>query len=41
MSHRGRFEGFIGEIPVYNVAVQVMQRDFFVFELDGAGLRGL
>src|SRR5205814_4546290 len=22
--HRGRFQGFIGEVPVYNVAVQVM-----------------
>jgi Icc-related predicted phosphoesterase len=37
--HRGRFEGFIGEVPVFNVAVPVMRRDFFVFELDGAGLK--
>jgi Icc-related predicted phosphoesterase len=37
--HRGRFEGFIGEVPVYNVAVPVMRRDFFVFELDGAVLK--
>jgi Icc-related predicted phosphoesterase len=37
--HLGRFEGFIGDVPVFNVAVQVMRRDFFVFELDGAGLR--
>jgi uncharacterized protein len=37
--HRGRFEGFIGEVPVYNVAVPVMRRDFFVFELDGAALK--
>jgi uncharacterized protein len=40
-AHRGTFEGRIGEVPVYNVAVEVMQRDFFVFELDGAGLRAL
>jgi Icc-related predicted phosphoesterase len=38
-AHRGTFEGFIGEVPVYNVAVEVMKRDFFVFELDGDGLR--
>jgi hypothetical protein len=23
-----------GQVPVYNVAVHVMRRDFFVFELD-------
>jgi uncharacterized protein len=40
-AHRGTFEGFIGDVPVYNVAIEVMQRDFFVFELDGAGLRPL
>ena len=39
--HRGRFQGFIGEVPVYNVAVQVMGRDFFVFELNGSELRPL
>jgi Icc-related predicted phosphoesterase len=38
-AHRGTFEGFIGEVPVYNVAVAVMKRDFFVFQLDGNGLR--
>lgn len=37
--HLGRFEGFIGDVPVYNVAVPVMRRDFFVFELDGSGVR--
>jgi hypothetical protein len=37
-AHRGTFEGFIGDVPVCNVAVEVMQRDFFVFQLDGAGL---
>jgi Icc-related predicted phosphoesterase len=35
--HAGTFEGFIGAVPVFNVAVPVMGRDFFVFELDGAG----
>jgi Icc-related predicted phosphoesterase len=38
-AHRGTFEGRIGAVPVYNVAVEVMKRDFFVFELDGSGLR--
>ena len=32
--HAGRFDGSIGDIPVYNVAVSVMRRDFSVFELD-------
>jgi Icc-related predicted phosphoesterase len=31
--HAGTFEGFIGAVPVYNVAVTVMGRDFWVFEL--------
>lgn len=35
-AHAGSFEGRIGEIPVYNVAVHVTGRDFWVFELDGA-----
>jgi Icc-related predicted phosphoesterase len=33
--HAGRFEGFIGAVPVYNVSVPVMGRDFWIFELDG------
>jgi uncharacterized protein len=37
-AHRGTFEGRIGEVPVYNVAVEVMKRDFFVFELGADGL---
>jgi len=40
-AHRGTFEGRIGEVPVYNVAIEVMKRDFFVFDLDGTGLRPL
>ncbi|MGH3049184.1 MAG: metallophosphoesterase family protein, partial [Gaiellaceae bacterium] len=34
-AHAGAFEGRIGEIPVYNVAVHVTGRDFWVFELEG------
>src|SRR5436309_6925193 len=33
-AHRGSFEGEIDGVPVYNVAVHVMGRDFWVFELD-------
>jgi len=35
-SHAGSFEGRIGQIPVYNVAVHVTGRDFWIFDLDGA-----
>jgi uncharacterized protein len=35
--HTGTFEGFVGAVPVFNVAVPVMGRDFFVFELDAEG----
>ena len=37
--HLGTFEGFIGAVPVYNVARPVMGRDFWTFELDGSGVR--
>jgi Icc-related predicted phosphoesterase len=40
-AHQGTFEGEIGAVPVYNVAIQVMRRDFFTFELDGDGVRPL
>jgi Icc-related predicted phosphoesterase len=33
--HAGTFAGSIGEVPVFNVAVQVMRRNFWIFELDG------
>jgi uncharacterized protein len=33
--HLGTFEGFIGAVPVYNVAQPVMGKDFWVFELGG------
>ncbi|MDX6480299.1 MAG: hypothetical protein QOG85_809 [Gaiellaceae bacterium] len=38
-AHAGSFEGHIGEIPVYNVAVHVTGRNFWIFEVDGSGLR--
>jgi Icc-related predicted phosphoesterase len=34
-AHAGRFEGAIGAVPVYNVSVPVMERDFWVFEVAG------
>ena len=38
-THAGRFEGFVGDVPVFNVAVPVLVSDFFVFELDGATVK--
>jgi Icc-related predicted phosphoesterase len=38
-THAGTFEGFVGAVPVFNVAVPVLDRDFFVFELDGVSVR--
>ncbi len=35
-AHGGTFEGRIGKVPVYNVSVPVMGRDFWLFELDVA-----
>jgi len=32
--HAGTFEGFIGKVPVYNVSIPVIGRDFWVFELE-------
>jgi Icc-related predicted phosphoesterase len=32
-AHAGAFAGFVGAVPVYNVAVPVMHRDFWLFEL--------
>jgi uncharacterized protein len=34
-AHAGTFEGFIGRVPVYNVAIPVTGRDFWYFELTG------
>jgi uncharacterized protein len=39
-AHAGRFEGRIGEVPVYNVSVPVMERDFWLFELTGVKQAG-
>jgi Icc-related predicted phosphoesterase len=33
-AHEGTFEGSIGAVPVYNVAVQVTRRDFWIFDLE-------
>ena len=33
-AHLGPFEGRIGDVPVYNVAVHVTGRDFWVFDLE-------
>jgi Icc-related predicted phosphoesterase len=33
-AHAGRFSGKIGGVPVYNVSIPVMGRDFWLFELD-------
>jgi uncharacterized protein len=35
-AHAGTFRGQVGEVPVFNVAVPVMGRDFWVFELSAA-----
>jgi len=35
-AHAGSFEGRIGQIPVYNVAVHVTGRDFWIIDLEGA-----
>jgi len=32
-AHAGRFAGAISQVPVYNVSVPVIERDFWVFEL--------
>jgi Icc-related predicted phosphoesterase len=34
-AHAGRFEGRIGDVPVFNVSVPVIERDFWLFELSG------
>jgi Icc-related predicted phosphoesterase len=34
-AHVGTFEGRIGDVPVYNVSVPVLGKDFWVFELSG------
>jgi uncharacterized protein len=33
-AHGGAFQGAIGDVPVYNVSIPVMGRDFWLFELD-------
>jgi uncharacterized protein len=36
-AHHGSFEGEVDGVPVYNVAVHVIGREFWVFELDASG----
>jgi Icc-related predicted phosphoesterase len=38
-AHAGTFEGRVGEVPVFNVSVPVMRRDFWVFEVTAAERR--
>jgi Icc-related predicted phosphoesterase len=38
-AHAGSFQGCIGDVPVYNVAVHVTGRNFWIVELDGSGVR--
>jgi Icc-related predicted phosphoesterase len=38
-THAGAFEGFVGDVPVFNVALPVLGSAFFVFELDGATVK--
>jgi Icc-related predicted phosphoesterase len=35
-AHAGTFEGRLADVPVFNVAVPVMARDFWIFELSAA-----
>ena len=35
--HNGTFEGFVGRVPVFNVAVHVLDTDFWIFEFDREG----
>jgi hypothetical protein len=34
-AHVGTFEGSIGSVPVYNVSVPLIGKDFWIFELSG------
>lgn len=36
-AHEGSLQAEIGAVPVYNVAVHVTGRDFWIFELEGGG----
>ena len=37
--HARAYQGAVGDVPVYNVAVPSLAGDFFVFELDGGAVR--
>jgi Icc-related predicted phosphoesterase len=36
-AHAGSFEGFVGPVSVYNVAIHVTGRDFWYFDFDASG----
>jgi Icc-related predicted phosphoesterase len=36
--HAGTYEGFIGAVPVYNVSLPVMRRDFAIFQLEDGSI---
>jgi Icc-related predicted phosphoesterase len=38
-AHVGAFQGAVGDVPVYNVAVPSLARGFYVFELDAGSVR--
>jgi uncharacterized protein len=37
-AHAGRFRGSVAGVPVFNVSVPVMARDFWIFELIARGV---
>lgn len=39
-AHEGTFAGAVGGVPVYNVAVPVIRREFLLFELDSDAVIG-
>ena len=40
-AHAGSLEGWLGQVPVYNVAVPVTGRDFWIIELEGSRGRSI
>ncbi len=38
-AHAGSFEGLVGQVPVYNVSVPVIGREFWLFELEAGAPR--
>jgi hypothetical protein len=40
-AHAGRFEGRVADVPVYNVSVPVLGRDYHLFEVAVPATRGV